>query len=147
MFALNSMRVEKGYRTWKGDLSTDYTMLEAGLERWVQFDKPQDFIGKAALLAQRDAGVEKRFVTMIVETGAHEAPYMSTVLHEGEVVGETTSCDRGHRVGKSVALGTVRADLATAGSVLEINIFGHMCKAVVQDDKPLWDPENERLRA
>ncbi|VAV97230.1 Sarcosine dehydrogenase, partial [hydrothermal vent metagenome] len=51
MYALNSLRIEKGYRAWKGDLSTDYTLLEGGLERFVKFDKPQDFTGKAALLA------------------------------------------------------------------------------------------------
>jgi dimethylglycine dehydrogenase len=72
---------------------------------------------------------------------------MSTVYHNGEVVGETTSGDWGYRVGASIALGAVRADLAVEGTALEINIFGRMCKAVVQKDAPLWDPENERLRA
>ncbi|MEH6830066.1 MAG: FAD-dependent oxidoreductase [Sulfitobacter sp.] len=147
MYALNSMRIEKGYRAWKGDLSTDYTLLEAGLERWVKLDKPQDYTGKAALIAQAKDGVKKRFVTMIVEAGDQDAPYMSTVYHDGKVVGETTSGDWGHRVGKSIALGTIRADLAIEGTELEINIFGRMCKAIVQADRPLWDPENERLRA
>ncbi|MEQ6249780.1 FAD-dependent oxidoreductase [Sulfitobacter sp. HNIBRBA3233] len=147
MYALNSMRMEKGYRTWKGDLSTDYSLLEAGLERFVKFDKPQDFPGKAALLAQKQRGVEKRFVTMTVEAGDQDAPYMSTVFHDGQVVGETTSGDWGYRVGKSIALGCIRADLAQPGTVVEINIFGQMCRATVQADQPLWDPENERLRA
>lgn len=147
MYALNSMRIEKGYRAWKGDLSTDYTLLEAGLDRWVRLDKPQDFMGKAALQAEKKAGVKKRFVTMIVEAGDQDAPYMSTVYHGDEVVGETTSGDWGHRIGKSVALGVVRADLAVAGTELHINIFGQKCHAVVQEDKPLWDPENTRIRA
>ncbi|KIN63153.1 Glycine cleavage T-protein (Aminomethyl transferase) [Sulfitobacter noctilucicola] len=147
MFALNSMRIEKGYRAWKGDLSTDYTLLEGGLERFVKFDKPQDFPGKAALLAEQQQGVKKRFVTMVVDAGDQDAPYMSTVFHNGEVVGETTSGDWGYRTGKSIALGTVRADLATPGTELEINIFGRMCKATVQADAPLWDPANERIRA
>ena len=147
MFALNSMRIEKGYRTWKGDLSTDYTMLEAGLDRWVKFDKPQDFSGKTALLAERDAGIKKRFVTMIVDAGEQDAPYMSTVYHNDTVVGETTSGDWGHRVGKSIALGTLRADLAVPGTELYISIFGTMCKAVVQEDVPLWDADNARIRA
>ena len=147
MYALNSMRIEKGYRTWKGDLSTDYSMLEAGLDRWVKFDKQQDFPGKAALAAEKQAGIKKRFVTMIVEAGDQDAPYMSTVTHQGEVVGETTSGDWGHRIGKSLALGTIRADLAVPGTELEINIFGKNCRAVVQEDAPLWDAENERLRA
>ena len=147
MYALNSMRMEKGYRAWKGDLSTDYTLLEAGLERWVKLDKPQEFTGKAALIAQDAEGVKKRFVTMIVEAGDQDAPYMSTVYHDGKVVGETTSGDWGYRVDASIALGTIRADLAVEGTELEVNIFGRMCKAIVQADRPLWDPENERLRA
>ena len=147
MYALNSMRMEKGYRAWKGDLSTDYTLLEAGLARWVKLDKPQEFTGKAALIAQKAEGVKKRFVTMIVEAGDQDAPYMSTVYHDGKVVGETTSGDWGYRVDASIALGTIRADLAVEGTELEVNIFGRMCKAIVQADRPLWDPENERLRA
>ena len=147
MYALNSLRIEKGYRTWKGDLSTDYSMFEGGLDRFVKLDKPQDFTGKAALLAEKQQGIKKRFVTMIVEAGDQDAPYMSTVWHNGEVVGETTSGDWGYRIGKSVALGTVRAELAEPGTELEINIFGKMCRAVVQPDQPLWDPENARIRA
>ncbi len=147
MFALNAMRIEKGYRTWKGDLSTDYTLLEAGLDRWVKLDKVQDFPGKAALAAQRREGVGKRFVTMTVEAGEQDAPYMSTVYHDGTVVGETTSGDWGYRVGSSIALGTIRADLAVEGTQLDINIFGRMCRATVHADRPLWDPENERLKA
>ena len=147
MYALNSMRIEKGYRTWKGDLSTDYSMLEAGLDRWVKLDKPQGFPGKTALAQQQKERIKKRFVTMIVEAGDQDAPYMSTVYHDGKVVGETTSGDWGYRVGASIALGTIRADLAVEGTELEINIFGRMCKAIVQADRALWDPENERLRA
>jgi dimethylglycine dehydrogenase len=147
MFALNSLRIEKGYRAWKGDLSTDYSLLEAGLDRFVKLDKLQDFPGKAALQAEKQAGIKKRFVTMIVDAGDQDAPYMSTVMHKGEVVGETTSGDWGYRIGKSVALGTIRADLAVAGTEVEINIFGKSCKATVQADQPLWDPENARIRA
>ncbi|WP_299562300.1 FAD-dependent oxidoreductase [uncultured Sulfitobacter sp.] len=147
MYALNSMRIEKGYRAWKGDLSTDYTMFEAGLDRWVKLDKAQDFPGKAALADQKAKGAEKRFVTMIVDAGAQDAPYMSTVYHDGVVVGETTSGDWGYRIDASIALGCVREDLAAPGTELEINIFGRMCKATVQADQPLWDPRNERLKA
>ncbi|MEM8776301.1 MAG: FAD-dependent oxidoreductase, partial [Pseudomonadota bacterium] len=61
MYALNSLRMEKGYRAWKGDLSTDYSMLEGGLERFIKFDKAQDFTGKAALLAEKQRGRAKAF--------------------------------------------------------------------------------------
>ena len=147
MYALNSLRIEKGYRAWKGDLSTDYTLLEAGLDRFVKLDKPQDFPGKAALLAERQKGSKKAFVTLVVDAGAADAPYMSTIWHDGKIVGETTSGAWGYRVNASVALAMVRADLATPGQVLEVEIYGERRKATVQPAGPLWDPENERLRA
>jgi len=147
MYALNSLRIEKGYRAWKGDLSTDYSMLEGGLERFIKLDKPQDFPGKAAIQSEKQRGAAKRFVTLIVDAGDCDAPYMSTLSHGGEVVGETTSGAYGHRIGASIALGMVRADLAVAGTELQITIFGKVSRAVVQEDAPLWDPTNERIRA
>ena len=147
MWALNSLRLEKGYRAWKGDLSTDYSLLEGGLDRFIKFDKPQDFPGKAALLAERQRGPKKRFVTLVVDAGAADAPYMSTLWHDGEVVGETTSGGWGYRVGKSIALGMLRTDLAVAGTRVEVEIYGERYAAVVQEDCPIWDPENARLRA
>ena len=147
MWALNALRIEKGYRAWKGDLSTDYSLLEGGMERFVKFDKPQDFPGKAALLAEKQRGVAKCFVVLKVDAGAADAPYMSTILKDGAVVGETTSGAWGYRVGHSVALAMVRADLAEVGMALDVNIFGEMCRAVVQGDGPIWDANNERLRA
>ena len=147
MFALDSLRIEKGYRAWKGDLSTDYTILEAGLERFVKLDKPQDFPGRAALLTEKQRGVKRRFVTLIVEAGEEDAPYMSTLWKDGEVVGETTSGAWGYRVGASVALGMLRADLARPGTSVEVEIFGRRYHATVQPDGPLWDPDNARIRA
>ncbi len=147
MYALNSLRLEKGYRAWKGDLSTDYSMLEGGLDRFVKLDKPQDFPGKAALMAEKQQGVAKRFVTLIVDAGECDAPYMSCLSHGGEIVGETTSGGWGHRVNASIAYGMIRADLAVPGTELSVDIYGESFRAVVQEDQPLWDPENARIRA
>ncbi|MCJ8148499.1 GcvT family protein [Shinella sedimenti] len=146
MEALDSLRIEKGYRAWKGDLSTDYTILQGGLDRFVDWSKP-DFKGKAALEREKQNGVTKRFVLLTVEAGDFDAPYMSTLWHGGQVVGETTSGNWGYRVGKSIALGMLRADLAVAGTEIEVEIYGDRFKAVVQPDGPLFDPNNERLRA
>lgn len=146
MFALNSLRLEKGYRAWKGDLSTDYTVLQGGLDRFVKWDKPE-FIGKQALETEKQRGVTKRFVTLVIEAGDCDAPYMSTLWHDGKVVGETTSGGWGHRIGKSIALGMVRPDLTEPGTRLEVEIFGERFAATVQPDQPLWDPKNERIRA
>jgi dimethylglycine dehydrogenase len=146
MFALNSLRIEKGYRAWKGDLSTDYTVLQGGLERFVDWAKP-DFRGKAALAAQKQAGVTKQFVTLTVESDVFDPPYMSTIWQDGVIVGETTSGYFGHRVGKCIALGMLRADLCVPGTALSVEIFGVQCRAEVQADAPLWDAKNERIRA
>ena len=147
MWALDRLRLEKGYRAWKGDLSTDYSLLEGGLDRFVKLDKPQDFPGKAALLVEKQQGVKKRFATLIIEAGEQDPSYMSTVWHGDEVVGEITSSGWGYRVNACIGLGVIRADLAGAGTALEVEIFGVRCKATVQTDQPLWDPANERLRA
>ena len=147
MYALNSLRMEKGYRAWKGDLSTDYSLLEGGLGRFVKLDKAETFPGKAALLNEKQQGSKKVFVTLILETGLFDAPYMSTIWHNGVVVGETTSGAFGYRVNKSIALGVLRTDLAVAGTEVEVEIFGQRYAANVQEDQPLWDADNSRLRA
>ena len=145
MWALNSLRVEKGYRAWKGDLSSDYSLLEGGLDRFIDWTK--DFVGKPALLAEQQAGVKKRFVTLTLDTpGAADAPYMSMIWHAGVIVGETTSGAWGYRIGKSVALGMIRPDLCMPGAKVEVEIFGERFAATVQADQPLWDARNDRLR-
>lgn len=146
MYALDSLRLEKGYRTWKGDLSTDYTMLEAGLGRFIDWSKPA-FPGKEALERERQQGSKKSFATLVVDASDFDAPYMSTIWKGDEVVGETTSGGWGHRVEKSIALAMVRPDLAEAGSELEVEIFGERRPAIVQPNVAVWDPENLRQKA
>ena len=146
MYALNSLRLEKGYRTWKGDLSTDYTMFEGGLDRFIKLDKEQDYPGKQALMSEKQQGAKKRFVNMIVDLDEFDAPYMSTIWNGDEVAGEITSGGYGYRVDKAIALGLVRSDLANVGNTLEIEVYGKRHKAEIQADEPLWDAGNERIR-
>jgi dimethylglycine dehydrogenase len=146
MFALNSLRIEKGYRAWKGDLSTDYTVLQGGLDRFIDWSKP-DFRGRAALAAEKQAGSARRFVTLTVAAGDADPPYMSTLWQNGTVVGEVTSAAWGHRVGACIALGMLRSDLTAPGTPIEVEVFGIRYPATVQPDQPLWDAKNERLRA
>ena len=147
MWALDSLRLEKGYRAWKQDLSTDYSVLQGGLERFVRWNKPQ-FKGRQALQNEKQQGSPKRFVTLVLDQpGDYDAPYMSNIWSGGGIVGETTSGGWGFRTGKSIALGMLRSDLAEPGTGVEIEIFGSRFPATVQPDQPLWDPSNERLRA
>ncbi len=146
MFALNSLRVEKGYRAWKGDLSTDYTVLQGGLERFVDWAKP-DFRGRAALEAEKQRGVVKRFCTLVIDAGEQDPPYMATIWHDGRIVGEVTSGYFGHRIEKVVGLGMLKAEVNQPGTRVEVEIFGTRYLATVMDDAPLWDARNERIRA
>ena len=146
MFALDSLRVEKGYRAWKGDLSTDYSLLESGLERFIKFDKKEVFPGKQSLLSEKQRGAVKKFVSMIIKDNVCDAPYMSTIWHDGKIIGEVTSGAYGHRVIASIALGMVKTDLAISGQTVSIDIFGNNFPAIIQNSGPLWDPSNEVLK-
>ncbi len=145
MRALNSLRIEKGYRAWKGDLSTDYSLLEGGLERFIDWTK--EFPGKAALAAEKQRGVTKRFVALKVATGPADPPYMANLWHQGRIVGEVTSAAMGHRVGHGVALGMLRADLAVPGTALEVEVYGERLAAEVLGLGAAWDAKNERIKA
>ena len=146
MFALDSLRVEKGYRAWKGDLSTDYSLLESGLERFIKFDKKEVFPGKQSLLSEKQRGSVKKFVSMIIKDNVCDAPYMSTIWHDGKIIGEVTSGAYGHRVNASIALGMVNTDLAISGQTVSVDIFGNDFPAIIQNSGPLWDPNNEVLK-
>ena len=146
MFALDSLRVEKGYRAWKGDLSTDYSLLESGLERFIKFDKKEVFPGKQSLLSEKQRGSVKKFVSMIIKDNLCDAPYMSTIWHDGKIIGEVTSGAYGHRVNASIALGMVKTDLAISGQTVSVDIFGNDFPAIIQNSGPLWDPNNEVLK-
>ena len=145
MYAMNSLRLEKCYRSWKVDLSTDYTMLAGALDRFVKFDKP-DFIGRAALQSEKQTGIAERFVPLLVEAGDEDAPYLATVWKDDERVGLVASGGYGHRIDRSLALATIRADLCAAGTRVDVEIFGRRYPAVVGVE-PLYDPANERLKA
>jgi dimethylglycine dehydrogenase len=146
IYALESLRLEKGYRSWKQDLSTDFTMLEGGLERFIAWDKA-DFIGKAALSAQKQQGPESGFAILLFDTRiSAEAPYLSTIWKDNERVGLVTSAGYGYRIGRSVALGNLRADLIREGEHLEVEILGERQGARVILAPP-YDPENARLKA
>ncbi len=147
MFALNSLRIEKGFRAWKGDLSTDYSLLESSLDRFIKFDKPQDFPGKQALQIEKQSGSKKQFAVLTVEQDEYDTPYMSTLWHNGTVVGETTSGAWGYRVNKNIALAILKADLVKPGAELQVEIFGEMYPAIVQAGSGLFDPSHSRLKS
>ena len=140
---LNSMRLEKGY-VLAHDICGEETPLQAGLDYFVKFDKG-DFIGKEALLKQKQEGPPTRLVMMVVDAGDADAYSDECILKDGQPVGRVTSGGWGHRVDQSLALGYVRTDLATPGTSLEVEILNEMRPARVVK-APVYDPGHQRLR-
>jgi dimethylglycine dehydrogenase len=147
MRAMESMRMEKSYRMWGSDLTTDYTPFEAGLDRFVRMNKSQ-FVGKEALEKQRASGVPHRFITLEVHDVGDADPLGNEPLFDGSgaIVGRATSGYYGHILGKSLAIGYVKPDFATLGSELEIEILGERKRATLLVDSP-FDTENHALKA
>jgi dimethylglycine dehydrogenase len=142
--ALSSLRLEKAYGSFNKDFRPDYTPGETGLDRFVDFTKP-DFTGRAAALAERAAGAQRRFVVMEVADADADVVGYESIMKDGAAVGYVTSGAYGHCVGKSLAAGYVPTALAREGVRFEIDILGEMRAATVHLE-PLYDPQGLRLR-
>ncbi len=146
IYAVDSLRLDKGYRGWKADLEIGFSPFDASLDRFVDLTKPA-FVGREALLAEHEAGPAWRFVGMTLDDdGDADAPFCSSVFSGDERVGIVTSGGWSFTLARSVALAYVRPGFAAAGTRLEIEIFGERRAATVGAE-PLFDPQNERLRS
>jgi len=152
-YAINSLRIEKGYRAFGAELSPDETPLEAGLGFAVAWDKPGGFLGREALIRQRAEGVRKRLALFALDDRDAQLWGSEPILRDGITVGYTTSGAYGHTVGASVAMGYVREP--TGGVVssewllagrYEILLNGSRIPARVSL-KPLYDPERRSILA
>ena len=145
MYAMESMRIEKSYRMWGTDLTREYSILEAGLSRFVRFKK-DEFVGKDALVNQKNTGVPQEFVTLEIDVTDADAMGSEPIFRKGTMIGRATSGCFGHSVGKSLALAYVQTGNSDIGTELEIEILGERRLAYVIPESPC-DPENEKLRA
>ena len=140
--AINSLRMEKRYLYWSADISPDDTPFEAGLGFAVSLKKG-DFLGRDALLAQKEAGLKRR-----LECFALEMPLPvyggEAMIANGKVIGMTTSGDFGHTVGRSLVLGYVPQEYF-GQNTMEIEAFGRRSPAT-RVEGCMYDPKNERLR-
>ena len=142
--AMDSLRLEKSYRMVGTELSIEYSAWESAMDRFVFPDKG-DFLGREALLAGRERGLNYRLVTLEVrDTDDADALGNNALTRDGELIGRATSGGFGFRVGKSLALGMVRPQYAAVGTEMEIDILNRNYRAVVIPDSP-FDPGNERL--
>jgi len=145
MRAMDSLRIEKSYRMWGQDLTIEYSVFEAGLDRFTHLDKG-DFVGRDALVKQKQEGVPQRFITLEVDVDEADALGNEPIYRGEALVGRATAGAYGHVVKKSLALAYVKPETANVGTALEIEILGKRHRATVIEESP-WDPENKRLRA
>lgn len=142
--AIDSLRVEKGYRYWSSDIGPDYTPYEAGLGFAVKLNKER-FIGRDALLKQKETGIRKKLSCLTVADPTAIAIGNEPVRHNDRVVGWITSANYGYSVAKSIAYAYLPVDLAKVGTQLDIEMLGERIGAHVAND-PQWDPTGERIK-
>jgi len=153
--AIESMRLEKGYRVWSTDITPEDNPYEAGLGFAVRLGKSPDFIGKDALVAARSAGIRRRLRPLLLEDGhaivlGGEPVRISSspsggAPAEGRIAGRVTSGGYGYSLGRSIAYAYLPPD-RTVGSAAEVQVFGEWVPAAVASE-PLFDPAGERIRA
>ena len=149
--ALDSLRMERGYRHWGHDISDEDTPLEAGLQFAIAWDKPGGFVGRETLVRQREAGVRRRLVALALERADLLLYHNEPIWRNGELVGAISSGAFGHTLGRSLGLGyvanggaPVSAEWITAGEY-QVEIASERIPARVSL-QPFFDPAGERVR-
>ncbi len=145
MRAMMSLRLDKWFGSWGREFSPDYTPAETGLDRFIRWNKPSDWIGRAAAMAEKASGPKRRLVNMIVDANDADVTAWEPIWLNGSVQGFCTSGGYSHHTGKSLAMGFLPADRATDGTQVEIEILGERRPAAVHM-APLFDPDGTRMR-
>ena len=144
LYAVNSLRMEKAYKEWGLELTTEITPVESGLERFV--DRASPFIGRDAVAQRADDGGDTRLAYLAVDAANADAHGNEPVCADGRVVGLTTSGAYGHAVRRSIAFAYVEPEFAAPGAELEVTILGDQRAAKVLGEA-LYDPRNLRLKS
>ena len=142
--AVDSLRLEKGYRVWGSDIGPEVNPYEAGLGFTVKLDKG-DFIGRDALLKARESQLETRLACLVLDDPHSVALGSEPVRIANEITGRVTSGGYGYTVGRSIAYAYVPA-AARPGTAVEVEIFGTWVRGQVAED-PLYDPAGRRVRS
>ena len=143
--AFNALRIEKGYRAWGADMTTEHDPFEAGLGFAVKLDGG-DFVGKEALLERKREGPRRRLVCTVLDDPRVVVMGKEPVCCDGRAAGYVTSAAYGYTVGRSIAYAWVPPEHAEVGSKVEIEYFGERHPATVAEE-PLFDPAMKRMRA
>lgn len=142
--AFNSLRIEKGYRSWGTDMTTEHDPFEAGLGFAVRAQK-QGYVGHAALQGKSDDTVSRRLACVTIDDGTTVLQGSEPVFVDGEPAGYVTSAAFGHTVGRPIAYAWLPAT-AGVGTAVEIGYFDRRVSATVAAE-PLVDPEMTKIRA
>lgn len=150
MHAMNSLRMEKAYRHWGHDIAEEDTPLQAGLNFAVAYDKPGGFIGRDALLKQKEAGIDRRLVQFKLEDPEPLLYHDEPILRDGELVGHTTSGMFGYTIGASLGMGYVSAPLdmpraEVLDATFELTVNG-VNQPATASYRSFYDPKSERVR-
>lgn len=145
MRAMMSLRLDRFFGSWLAEYSPDYTAAETGLDRFIAFGKPADFIGRAAAEAERAQGPARRLCAFVVEAADADVHGYEPIWLDGAVVGFCTSGGYAHHAECSVALGFLPDGQTRDGLRVEIEILGQMRPARVVTT-PLFDPDGARMR-
>ena len=148
-YAINSLRLEKGYRAWGADISPDDTPLEAGLSFVVAWNKKSPFVGRDALLRQKETGVKRMLAIFVLQDPEPMLWGSEPILMEGKAVGYTTSGSYGFTVGGAIGMGYVKLPGGVdrqriESSRFEINVSGRRIPAKAFVRAP-YDPERKRI--
>ncbi len=145
MRAMMSLRLDKFFGSWGREFSPDYTPMETGLDRFIRWNKPCDWIGKEAAMREKAEGPKRRLCIFVVDVTDADVVAWEPIWLDGAVVGWCTSGGYSHYAGKSVAIGFVPADRLVDGLKVEIEILGEKRPAVAVLT-PLFDPDGARMR-
>lgn len=143
--AFNSLRLEKGYRLYGAELDNGRNPYQAGLG-WAVRPGHGEFIGREALAATREAGVERVLCCLTLDEAGAVVMGKEPVVDGNKVLGYVTSADYGYSVGAFIAYAYLPVAYSEPGTVVEIMYFGQRLPATVRRD-PLFDPDNARLKA
>ncbi len=144
--AIDSLRVEKGYRVWGSDVTPDDTPFEGGVEFCVRWDKEGGFLGRDSLFGEREVGPSRRLCCLVLSDSKAVVLGNEPVRIGEEVVGRVTSGGVGYSVNHSIAYAYLPTEKAVLGVLVEIYLFGDWVTAELVN-APLFDPKSERIRA
>ena len=145
-YAVNSLRIEKAYRGWGAELTGEISLVEAGMNRFFDLNKKDNFIGSKALRDKLQLGVDIKIVYLEIDVNDADARGNEPIYYNNKIVGVVTSGAYGFRVNKSLAFAYIQSELAKDHNVFLVEIQGQKREAKILNN-PAYDPKNKLLKS